>query len=238
MEIEEKYLSLLWLLIHDKRRKMNGILSSIEIMKILSGFTISYKAYMNNAHDDISIYVEDIEKGNVVFLLPFGTGNTKESMDILSDYYEKKIRNFFGDKFRDDMIVRISEEEVNDMTRVDVIQFLAKQVKIRKEFIDYYVEKNGSSSGIEETHREVFALREAVKFLLQDESYYAFSAFGSETIRDRLVKSLKEQAKEKIDFSCIYSQYAYTEVDRGKVRADGDLLNEAAELLSDVKFQY
>lgn len=111
MEIEEKYLDLLNLLIHDKRNKMNGIISRLEISRLISGFCISYKAYMTRQYSDRDIFIQDIEKGNVVFLLPFGVKYSVELLEEMAKEDERKIRNFFGDKFREDMIMRISEEE-------------------------------------------------------------------------------------------------------------------------------
>lgn len=111
MEIDEKYLNLLHILIYDKRTNENGIISSFVITQYIGGIGFSYQAYMNGQKPNATIFVEDFEKGNVVFLLPFGTGYMDKEMEEMAEQHTKRIKEFFGDKFRDDMIVRISEDE-------------------------------------------------------------------------------------------------------------------------------
>lgn len=116
MEIEEKYFKLLNLLIRDKRAKMNGMISSIVINQAF-GTTIHYNAFMNRMHNATSVYVEDIEAGNIVFLLPFGVKYKEEMLEKIAERHTAAIKEFFGDKFRDDMIMRISEEERKEEIR-------------------------------------------------------------------------------------------------------------------------
>lgn len=116
MEIDEKYFKLLNLLIRDKRTKINGMISSIVISQSF-GTTIHYNAFMNRMHNTTSVYVEDIEAGNIVFLLPFGVKYKEEMLDKMAERHTEAIKEFFGDKFRDDMIVRISEEERQEEIR-------------------------------------------------------------------------------------------------------------------------
>lgn len=71
MQIEDKYLSILNLLIYDKRTGMNGIISDLRINNYFNGILFSYNAFMNRQHSSQYIFVEDFEKGNVVFLLPY-----------------------------------------------------------------------------------------------------------------------------------------------------------------------
>ena len=117
MEIEERYINLLGLLIHDKRTKMNGILSSLQIMQVITGYCLSYRAFMNRQNADTYIFIEDFEKGNVVFLLPFGTTYMVEEMEEMAQRHTEAIKTFFGDQFREDMIVRISEDERQEEIR-------------------------------------------------------------------------------------------------------------------------
>lgn len=111
MEIEDKYFSLLNLLIHDKRTGMNGIICDFRISNYFNGKLFSYNAFMNRQNTSQYIFVEDIEKGNVVFLLPYGIKYMEKEMEEMASKHEKTIRDFFGDKFREDMIMRISEDE-------------------------------------------------------------------------------------------------------------------------------
>lgn len=112
MLINDKYFKLLNVLIYDKRVRMNGIISSLDVMKLTDGnYLISYKAYMTKRNSDVYIFVEDFEKGNVVFLLPFGVSYMVKEMEELAERHMKKIKEFFGENFREDMVMRISEDD-------------------------------------------------------------------------------------------------------------------------------
>lgn len=111
MVVEDKYLKLLNLLIYDKRNNMNGIITDLLITSYVTGVGISYSAYFTKICSDRTIFVDDFEKGNIVFLIPFGIDFMVDVMDKMADMHVKAIKDFFGDKFRDDMIIRISEEE-------------------------------------------------------------------------------------------------------------------------------
>lgn len=117
MEIEEKYLNLLGLLIHDKRNNMNGMISSLMIDKYITGYGIYYQVYTNRVHGYTRLFIDDILKGNVVFLLPFSKGYLDEVFQEMAKDHEAAIKDFFGDDFREDMIVRISEEERQEEIR-------------------------------------------------------------------------------------------------------------------------
>lgn len=111
MELEDKYFNLVNLLIYDKRSKMLGMISGILINRYSEGPTISFQAFMNRTYAYSNIFVEDFEKGNVVFLLPFSIGYNEEILEEMAKRHEQYIREFFGDNFREDMIARISEED-------------------------------------------------------------------------------------------------------------------------------
>ena len=116
IEIEEKYYNLLWLLIHDKRTSMNGILSDLQITPTFGGYHISYHAYMNGM-SNYSVFVDDIEKGSVIFLLPFGVKYMEKEMEEMAEWHTQAIKDFFGEKFREDMIMKISEDERQEEIR-------------------------------------------------------------------------------------------------------------------------
>lgn len=117
MELDEKYFKLLNLIIHDKRNKTNGMITDIMISCYFNTTLISYQAFMNSGYSKVSIFLDDIEKGNIVFLLPYGLNYKAKEMEELSKKYEIRIKEFFGDKFREDMIMRISEDERQDEIR-------------------------------------------------------------------------------------------------------------------------
>lgn len=123
MVIDDRYLNLLNVLIHDKRTKMNGILSSLEITRFSGGeFRICYKAYMSKRNSDAYIFVEDFKKGNAVFLLPFGVRYMVEEMEELAERHTNAIKEFFGEDFREDMLMRISEDtRQEEIRKIDQI---------------------------------------------------------------------------------------------------------------------
>lgn len=111
MVVDDKYLGLLGTYIYDKRTKMQGIISDLCVMGLPNGYTLYYNAYMNAIRSDVMICVEDFESGNVVFLEPFGIVCMEKEMKEISKRHRKAICDFFGEKFREDMIIRISERE-------------------------------------------------------------------------------------------------------------------------------
>lgn len=111
MIIDDKYLGLLGTYIYDKRTKMTGIISDLCVMGMPNGYTVYYNAYMNAIRSNAMICVEDFESGNVVFLEPFGIVYMEKEMREISEKHRKSIIGFFGEKFREDMIMRISETE-------------------------------------------------------------------------------------------------------------------------------
>ena len=111
MVIDDKYLGLLGTYIYDKRTKMEGMISDLCIMGLPNGYTVYYNAYMNSIRSNAMICVEDFESGSVVFLEPFGIVYMEKEMKEIAKRHRKVIVDFFGEKFTENMIVRISENE-------------------------------------------------------------------------------------------------------------------------------
>lgn len=113
MNIEEKYLRLLHKLIYDKRKNTHGILSSCCINRSYckNGYYWYYLGYMDRIHTEYIFHIEDFISGNVVFLLPFGTLWDEEKYEKIRQQDIKDIKECFGEDFREDMIIKISEEE-------------------------------------------------------------------------------------------------------------------------------
>ncbi|MCM1437827.1 MAG: hypothetical protein NC131_01255 [Roseburia sp.] len=116
MEIEDKNLKLINLLIRDKRTKSNGMICSLEISRYIGGFYLSYRALFDQ-HRYENVFIEDFEKGNVVFLIPFGVKYMVKEFTEMGERSKQAIKEFFGDKFREDMIMEISEEERQNQIR-------------------------------------------------------------------------------------------------------------------------
>lgn len=98
-------------MIYDKRSKTCGMLSDIRLMKCPDGIVIHYSAYMNSLCPNQPVFIEDFEKGNVVFLMPYSTDRIDDTLAIFRDIHREAIEEFFDDRFREDMIMTISEEE-------------------------------------------------------------------------------------------------------------------------------
>ncbi len=117
MEIENKYINLLGCLIYDKRTGEEGMLSSISIQRFIGGYGVYFNAYYNRLNSNRMVFIEDIEKRNIVFLIPFSTNYQKELLGELAQRHKKVIKEFFGDKYREDMIMEIDEEERQKLIR-------------------------------------------------------------------------------------------------------------------------
>lgn len=111
MQFDDSYLSLLNILIYDKRVKQHGMLTEFCYSKTFGHGGFYYKAYMNKIHSNHYIFVEDFEKGNVVFLMPYGVKYLEKEMAELKQKKTQVIKEFFGKKFRKDMIIEMPEEE-------------------------------------------------------------------------------------------------------------------------------
>lgn len=110
MEIEDRYLNLINLLVYDKRTKQSGMICSIEIHNYFRGFFIDFRA-MFGCDSYRNIFVEDFTKGNIVFLIPYDRYNDENFYKEIGENYKQRIKDFFGDSYREDMIMEISEKE-------------------------------------------------------------------------------------------------------------------------------
>ncbi len=106
MEIDEKYVRLLGKYIYNKRLDKYGYISSIEIKLSIGGYLIELKAYYDYFDDDDILFFEDFEKGKVQFtIISFGV--PKE----ISDREVEDIKFVFCEKFREDMLMYIPDDE-------------------------------------------------------------------------------------------------------------------------------
>lgn len=117
MEVEDKYFSLLNLLVYDKRAKECGMISSLKFDKLIGGVCVYYEAYYHCGKYR-SVFVEDIKSGNVVFLIPFSVYEyDRELYKQMGEAFISAVKEFFGEEFREDMIMEISEEERQEEIR-------------------------------------------------------------------------------------------------------------------------
>ena len=111
MEIPDKYLGLINTLIYDKRTKMCGMISELSIIGGFGGYMFAYVAFIDKLHSNTYIFPEDFKKRNIVFLMPYDAIRYPKEMEQLRKKQRKAIQNFFGDEFREDMLMEISEEK-------------------------------------------------------------------------------------------------------------------------------
>lgn len=117
MEVEDKYFSLLNLLVYDKRAKECGMICSFCFERLFSGIWCYYEGFFRCGQYR-SIYIDDIKSGNVVFILPFSVyENDKKDYDKIGEMFTNAVKEFFGDYFREDMIMQINEEERQEEIR-------------------------------------------------------------------------------------------------------------------------
>lgn len=106
MEIPDKYTRLLGKYIYHKRLDKFGQINTISITSGF-GYGISLKAYCGKFNDDVLIFFEDFEKGEVQFTLITG-------IEALEEYNRNSIDDIkavFGDKFSDSMLMYIDADE-------------------------------------------------------------------------------------------------------------------------------
>lgn len=110
MTIDDKYFLLLGKYIYNKTLDKFGYISSIEIMSCIGGWGINLITYYDTFHSrDIALF-EDFEKGTLQFTII-------TDYEPMMEHYLEDIKTVFGDKFSEDMILYISEEERTEKNR-------------------------------------------------------------------------------------------------------------------------
>lgn len=106
MEIEEKYIKLLGKLVYNKRLDKYGRISSLELMHSI-GMYISFNVFYDTFDDKSLLFFSDIEKGEVQFVIWHSSEQTKGHYSEEID----DIKSALGDKFSDDMIIHMTDDE-------------------------------------------------------------------------------------------------------------------------------
>lgn len=105
MEIEEKYIKLLGKLVYNKRLDKYGRISSLELSHSFGSywhFNVFYDKFDNHS----MLLYEDIEKGEVQFALLLDSNGEEYASQKIDD-----IKAAIGDKFSDDMIIHMTDDE-------------------------------------------------------------------------------------------------------------------------------
>lgn len=107
MEIQQKYLNLLRKYIYHKRLDKFGMITEICITCGHFGYGIALKVFCDEFDSDVIVYFEDFEKNNIVFTIITGYGELdKQNEDTI-----KEIKEAFGDKYSESMIMYIDKDE-------------------------------------------------------------------------------------------------------------------------------
>lgn len=139
LEIIEKYLKLIDKYIYNTELDKFGMITDIEI----SGVGVSLKAYYDRIHSSDIVIFEDFVKGKLKFTII--TGESVLTKEKNKKYEEKKINEIkqaFGDKFSDDMIIYIDDEERKRRNKEDeqreIQRISTKMINLKKLSADIF----------------------------------------------------------------------------------------------------
>lgn len=111
--LEKKYLNLIEKHIYNTKTDKFGMITGIEI----TSFGIQLKAYYDNMDSDSIVFFEDFEKGILKFVIITDTGFPKSVMGNYEKEIVEDVKEFFGDKFTEDMIMYVNEEKRDEKNR-------------------------------------------------------------------------------------------------------------------------
>lgn len=104
MEIDNTYILLLGKHIYNTILDKFGHISGLEIMQFIGGYGICPIVYYDTFHTRDILSIEDFEKGILKFVII-------TDYDFMQEKYLEDIKTILGDKFSEDIILYISEEE-------------------------------------------------------------------------------------------------------------------------------
>lgn len=108
IEIINNYLNLIEKYIYNTELDKFGMITNIEISKI----GVSLKAYYDRIHSSEIVLFEDFEKGKLKFTIITGESIlTAEQQEKCDETKIREIKQAFGDKFSNDMIMYIDDDE-------------------------------------------------------------------------------------------------------------------------------
>jgi len=116
IEIINSYLNLVDKYIYNTELDKFGIITDIEISKM----GIYLKAYYDRIHSSEMVLFEDFEKGKLNFIIITGESIlTKDQSEQYKEMTINEIKQAFGDKFSDEMITYVDDEERKRKNRED-----------------------------------------------------------------------------------------------------------------------
>ncbi len=133
LEIINSYLNLIDKYIYNTELDKFGMITDIEI----SGAGVYLKAYYDRIHSSDMVLFEDFEKGKIKFTII--TGESILTKEQNKQYQEKEINEIkqaFGDKFSDEMIMYIDDEERKRRNKEDeqkeIQRISTKMINLKK----------------------------------------------------------------------------------------------------------
>ncbi len=210
LEIINSYLNLLDKYIYNTELDKFGMITDIEISRT----GIYLKAYYDRIHSSEMVLFEDFEKGKLKFTIITGENVlTKEQNEKYKEKQINDIKQAFGDKFSDDMIMYIEDEERKRRNKEDeqreIQRISMKMINLKKlsaeVFYDDYVCTEGykkyANGEITETELLYIAcnhLCEEIKRLKDENLNYFIEKFRYEQ-----AEFLVDYAKHKNDVDSI-----------------------------------
>lgn len=112
MEIQEKYTKLLGKRVYNKRLDKYGYISCIRVVSAI-GVSLGLFAFYDSFDSSSMLVIEDFKRGNAQFVfLTDEICNGVYSVEKIPD-----IKDALGDKFREDMIIYMSDDEWKEHIR-------------------------------------------------------------------------------------------------------------------------
>lgn len=105
MEIEEKYIKLLGKLVYNKQLDKYGRISSLELMSSIRLY-LMFNVYYDEFDSHYMLTIEEIDRGDIQFVIL-----TEECTEEYCKLVVDDIKSVLGDKFREDMILCMTEEK-------------------------------------------------------------------------------------------------------------------------------
>lgn len=111
LTIDKKYLNIVDIPIYDTKRELHGILNEVSLLCSWGGICIQYHAFYNRVNNNDIVFLSDIEKGIIKFVLlndeKWANGRLKEAQDMQIE----AIKDFLGENYKEDCIIWMSDQE-------------------------------------------------------------------------------------------------------------------------------
>lgn len=107
VQIDERYTKMLGMLVYNKDLDKYGRVSSLRLMEGYGGYYAYLQVFYDGFDSDFFLCFEDFDKAAVFFVIV-------DDLPVLYDYVGQQMGNIrfcMGEKYRDDMVIYMSDEE-------------------------------------------------------------------------------------------------------------------------------